>query len=172
MLLFLFTASAAFVTYSDVRVAPSPRTRWSTPVLSLGDAERDAAARRAARMAPGGTGGQPQTRSARTTASSARIEDGLARALVEFAKSAYAMELCRFCNVNPPEHGRVGGIFESLRMLNGGTLDVKLTMAVDHKHEELLGHLATHLRSKAPQHIERLQYEKAGGWGTTRTWII
>ena len=101
----------------------------------------------------------------------ALLDEPVALALAEFVRSDYARSLCQYCNVNPSDHGRIEGVFESVWLLDGGKLDVKLRTPVQHRSEQLLGRLAAHLRARAP-HIRQVQYEIGGGWGTTRTWYL
>ena len=101
----------------------------------------------------------------------ALLDEPVALALAEFVRSDYARSLCQYCNVNPSDHGRIEGVFESVWLLDGGKLDVKLRTPVQHRSEQLLGRLAAHLRARAP-HIKQMQYSIGGGWGTTRTWYL
>lgn len=101
----------------------------------------------------------------------ALLDETVALALAEFVRSDYARSLCRYCNVNPSESGRIEGVFESVWLLDGGKLEIKLRTPVQHRSEHLLGRLAAHLRARAP-HIKQVQYEIGGGWGTTRTWYL
>ena len=101
----------------------------------------------------------------------ALLDEPVALALAEFVRSDYARSLCQYCNVNPSDHGRIEGVFESVWLLDGGKLDIKLRTPVQHRSEQLLGRLAAHLRARAP-HIRQMQYEIGGGWGTTRRWYL
>lgn len=132
-------------------------------VLRGADYEYDASARRAARL----PGPDPTSLVQPNAPNSSTIT----RALKEFVQSDYARQLCKYCNVNPPDHGTIQGLFVSVR-LRGSTLDVKLTTAVEHKYEDLLERLATTLRANTPQGVDVLLYERNGSWGTTRTWRL
>lgn len=134
--------------------------RTHPPILQ--DGVRDAAVRAATRAAA----------AERMSSLPPRPEEAieLREILSEFACSEYVARICRYCSVNPADSGQISGVFESVELRNA-KLDVKLTKPLTQKSDQLLGHLAEHLRARAP-HIERLEYTIGGGWGTTRTWIL
>ena len=93
-------------------------------------------------------------------------------AFAEFVRTDYALTLCTYCNVNPPDRGQIRSIFPSVRLLGGQTLDVRLNAAITQKSEPLMDRLAKHLRARVP-HIKRLQYQaRRGSWGQLRTWYL
>ena len=188
-------AAALSPQYGSVQHLRTPRVR-STP-LYLRGGEYDAAARRAARAAAFGLSSSEEELLAQSNMDSnvrmqespaarhaaglvraglvrdgkdALLDESVAQTLAEFVQSDYARQLCSYCNVNPADYGRVEGMFSSVR-LSGAELDVKLTTPVEHKLDQLMSRLVTHLRVRAPQ-IKRLRYERNGSWGTTRTWVV
>jgi hypothetical protein len=99
-----------------------------------------------------------------------QLHASLVEAIAEFVRSDYAMRLCRYCDADPTGHGQIGGMFESVQLIDE-IIDVKLTAPFTQKSDQLLDHLAEHLRYRVPQ-IKRMEYTINGGWGSTRTWIL
>ena len=93
----------------------------------------------------------------------------VALVLTEFVRSDYARQLFDYCNVQPTDYGQLGGMFESVQLVDT-KLVIKLSRAVEQRSDKVLDRLAKHLRTRMPQ-IERLQYE-SGSPPTTRTIII
>ena len=90
--------------------------------------------------------------------------ESVACCLTEFVETDYARRLCDTCNVAPTDYGRLGGMFESVR-LRGTTIELKLKRSFEQKSTSLLDRLTKHLRQRMPQ-CDRLQYMQGT---TTRT---
>ena len=114
--------------------------------------------------------GTGKNRTRKTGTPDTRLHESLVEALAEFVQSEYAMRLCRNCDAEPTRRGQIGGMFESVRLIDA-MVDVKLTAPFMQKSDQLLDNLAEHLRHRVPQ-IKRMEYTINGGWGSTRTWIL
>ena len=93
--------------------------------------------------------------------------DSITLALEEFVQSDWARQACNYCNVGPTDHGKLWGMFETVRVQDT-TLVVKLKRAFEQRSNQLLDRLTKHLRARLPQ-VKRLQYEQGT---TTRTIVL
>ena len=76
--------------------------------------------------------------------------ESVALVLTAFVRSEYARQVCNFRNVEPTEHGRIDGMFETVQ-LGDAKLVLRLKRVFDERNVHLLERLALYMRAKIPQ---------------------
>jgi len=93
--------------------------------------------------------------------------DYVVQVLSEFVQSDYARQLYEYASVSPTDYGKIGGMFDHVRLENAKIV-VKLKHAFEQRSTQLLDRLKKHLHAKMPQ-LKVLQYQQGS---TTQTIML